>query len=214
MLGAAAAWLGAGPLAWAASPEPKTSGPKASPEDMTLGDPKAKVTVIEYASASCPHCARFNNQVFPAFKKKYIDSGKVFYVYREFLTDPVEVAAAGALLARCAGKDRYFGVLDDFFRGQAMAYQTGDIRSLLLSAGAKAGLSEAQVGACLGDEAAAQALRTRVQRYAEVEGVESTPTFTINGQKLPELDHEVVLTDLDAAIAPLLKTPLLKTKRR
>jgi len=174
---------------------------------MTLGDPKAKVTVVEYASASCPHCARFNNQVFPAFKKKYIDTGKVFYVYREFLTDPVEVAAAGELLARCGGKDRYFAVLDDFFRGQAKAYETGDIRGLLLSAGAKAGLTEAQVSACLGDQAAAQALRTRVQHYAETEGVELTPTFKINGQKLPELDHEVVLTDLDAAIAPLLKSP-------
>ena len=162
MLWSAAAWLATTPLAWAAASVSNSSSPKASPEDMTMGDPKAKVTVIEYASASCPHCARFNNQVFPAFKKKYIDTGKVFYVYREFLTDPVEVAAAGALLARCGGKDRYFAVLDDFFRGQAKAYETGDIRGLLLSAGAKAGLTEAQVSACLGDEAAADSRTPRI----------------------------------------------------
>src|SRR5271170_7604643 len=80
-------------------------------DDMSLGNPTAKVTVIEYASASCPHCARFNNDVFPAFKTKYIDSGRIHYVFREFLTPPVEVAAAGFLTARCAGKDKYFSVL-------------------------------------------------------------------------------------------------------
>ena len=75
------------------------------PIDMTLGSPKAKVTVIEYASLACSHCAHFNNEVFPEFKAKYIDTGKVRYVYREFYTPPVEVAAAGALIARCAGPD-------------------------------------------------------------------------------------------------------------
>ncbi|MDB5447797.1 MAG: dsbA, partial [Phenylobacterium sp.] len=76
--------------------------------DMSLGPPDAKVKVVEYASASCSHCARFNNEVFPAFKAKYVDTGKVNYTLREFLTPPEEVAAAGFLLARCAGKDKYF----------------------------------------------------------------------------------------------------------
>ncbi len=203
---AAAAWLAAAGLACAAASPPSKATSTATPsaDDMTMGDPKAKVTVVEYASAACPHCARFNNQVFPDFKKKYIDTGKVRYVFREFLTDPVEVAAAGVLTARCAGPSKYFEVLDEFFRGQAKAYETGDMQSLLLAAGAKGGLTRAQIGACLRDKAAADALNERVQRYSEQDKVDSTPTFLINGKKLPELDHEVALSDLDAAIQPLL----------
>src|SRR5580700_5997879 len=106
----------------------------ARPDDMTLGNPKAKVTVVEYASASCPHCAHFNNEVFPAFKAKYIDTGMVHYVFREFLTPPAEVAAASFLIARCAGRDKYFSVLDTIFRGQEQMYQSGDIRGALLRA--------------------------------------------------------------------------------
>ena len=181
------------------------AAPAPLPDDMSLGSAKAPVTVIEYASASCPHCARFNNNVFPDFKKKYIDSGKVRYVFREFLTEPVQVAAAGFLLARCAGKDKYFQVLDEYFHGQASAYETGDVRSLILTTGAHAGLSEGQVGDCLSDQDAAKALNARVQRYATQEGVDSTPTFVINGKKLPPLDHEATLKDLDDALQPLLE---------
>src|SRR5665213_2186956 len=102
-----------------------------------MGDPRAKVTVVEYASASCPHCARFNNDVFPAFKAKYIDTGKVRYVLREFLTEPVQVAAAGFLLARCAGKGKYFGALDDFFHGQEVGL--ADLDAAIAPALAKSG---------------------------------------------------------------------------
>ena len=84
----------------------QAGGKTAVGDEMVLGNPNAKVTVIEYASASCPHCARWNEDVYPAFKKKYVDTGKVKYVFREFLTPPTEVAAAGFLLARCAGKDK------------------------------------------------------------------------------------------------------------
>jgi protein-disulfide isomerase len=174
---------------------------------MSLGDPKAKVVVIEYASASCPHCARFNNNVFPEFKKKYVDTGQVRYVLREFLTQPVQVAAAGFLLARCAGPEKYFQVIDDFFHGQAQMYETGDAKSLILSVGAKAGLTEPQIQACLSDQTAAQKLNQRVERYVQKDKVQSTPTFVVNGKALPELNHEVSLADLDAAIAPLLTKP-------
>ena len=174
------------------------------PDDMTLGNPHAKITVVEYASASCPHCARFNNNVFPDFKKKYIEPGKVRYVLREFLTQPVEVAAAGFLLARCAGKDKYFSAVDDFFRGQEEMYRTGDAPALIKAVAAKAGLTAAQIDACLNDEAAQKALNDRVQRNQGLDKVEYTPTFVINGVKLPESDHEVNLADLDAALGPLL----------
>ena len=107
-------------------------GSAASSEDMSMGDPKAPVKMVEYASASCTHCATFNNEVFPAFKAKYIDTGKVHYTLKEFLTPPNELAAAGFLTARCAGKDKYFTVLDAIFRGQQEIFQTGDMRGVLL----------------------------------------------------------------------------------
>ena len=168
------------------------------PDDMTLGNPAAKVTVIEYASASCSHCAEFNNDVFPAFKAKYIDSGKVHYVFREFLTSPAEVAAASFLVARCAGKDKYFSVLDTIFRGQAEMYQSGDIKGALLRAAQGAGMTEAQFDACLTNEAAGDALSARVRRYAKEDGIDSTPTFVINGKKM---ETAATLANLDAAIA-------------
>src|ERR1700760_4511976 len=97
-------------------------------DDMSLGNPTAKVTVIEYASASCPHCAKFNNEVYPAFKAKYIDTGKVFYIFREFLTQPVELAAAAFMLARCAPRGRYFGVIDGMFHAQEEIYASHEIK--------------------------------------------------------------------------------------
>jgi protein-disulfide isomerase len=170
----------------------------ALPDDMTLGNPLARVVVIEYASASCPHCAHFNNDVFPAFKVKYIDTGRIKYVFREFLTPPQEVAAASFLLARCAGKDKYFSVLDTVFRGQEQMYQSGDVKGALLRAAKGAGMSEADFDACLTNEAAGDALSARVMRYAKENGINSTPTFVINGKKM---EGAATLANLDAAIA-------------
>jgi protein-disulfide isomerase len=174
--------------------------PSALPDDMSMGNPKAKVTVIEYASASCPHCAHFNNEVFPAFKAKYIDTGRVNYVFREFLTPPQEVAAASFLIARCAGRDKYFSVLDTIFRGQAQMYQSGDIKGALLRAAQGAGMNEAEFDACLTNEAAGDALSARVTRYAKEQGINSTPTFVINGKKM-DPNTPATLANLDTAIA-------------
>jgi protein-disulfide isomerase len=167
-------------------------------DDMSLGNPNAKVTVIEYASASCPHCARFNNDVFPAFKAKYIDTGKIHYVFREFLTPPVEVAAAGFLTARCAGKDKYFSVLDAIYRGQTAMFQSGDFRGALLRIGESAGMTEAQFNACISDDASLKALNDRVTTYEKRDNITGTPTFIVNGTTL---DGEQTLQSLDAAIA-------------
>src|ERR1700749_2126770 len=106
-------------------------------EEMSMGNPKAPVTVVEYASASCPHCAAFNNDVFPEFKKKYIDTGKVRYAFREFLTPPAEFAALGFLTARCAGDKKYFPLLDALFHAQAGIYGSGDLAGGLIGVGAK-----------------------------------------------------------------------------
>jgi protein-disulfide isomerase len=169
-------------------------------EEGVLGDPKAPVTVVEYASASCPHCARFNNDVFPAFKAKYVDTGKVRYVLRELLTDPQEFAAAGFLTARCAGQDKYLAVVDAIFHDQQHIYETGDLLGGLQAIGARFGLSKDQVTACINDPKAQAALNARVAA-AEKAGIESTPTFIINGKKR---EGELTLGDLMLVIEPIL----------
>ena len=171
----------------------------AQADDMSLGDPKAKVSVVEYASASCPHCARFAIDVFPTFKAKYVDTGKVRYTLKEYLTEPQALAAAGFLLARCAGKDRYFGVLDAFFKGQDEMVQTRDVRGVLARiAKTPGGLSEAQLDACMRDTAAEKALAARADRHMRVDKIGSTPTFIINGRRV---EGEMTMPELDAAIA-------------
>jgi protein-disulfide isomerase len=198
-------FIGASALAGAAALGLSLAGPGLAdtpvtglePGDMTLGSPTARVTVIEYASASCPHCARFNNEVFPAFKAKYIDTGRVFYIFREFLTSPVEMAAASFLIARCAGKDKYFSVVDAVFRAQAEIYATQDFKSHILKIAAAAGLDEKAVNACIDDPAAQKALNERMQRYLTRDGIRSTPTFVIAGQTL---EGEQTIEALDAAI--------------
>jgi len=170
------------------------------PEDMTMGNPNAKVLVAEYASVACPHCAAFNNDVFPAFKAKYIDTGKVHYVLHEMLVGgqaEQALAAAGFLLARCAGKDKYFAVTDEIFKAQSQIFASQDLRGGLLRIAQSLGMTEPQFNACIGDQNALKALDARVQKAAK-DGVDSTPTFIINGNKLV---GEQTMAELDKAIA-------------
>ncbi len=178
-------------------------GPAPSAEDMTMGDPKAPVKMVEYASASCSHCATFNNTVFPEFKTKYIDTGKVHYTLKEFLTPPNELAAAGFLTARCAGKEKYFTVLDAIFRSQQEIFQTGDMRGVLLRVAQSAGLTEAQFNACITDEEALKALNARVDRAIKQDRITGTPAFFINGKSVGE--GEISLAALEKAVAEASK---------
>ena len=168
--------------------------------DMVLGNAKAPVTVIEYASLSCPHCAAWNAEVWPAFKAKYVDTGKVRYVFREIVTEPAQLAEAGFLLARCAGTTptRYFGAIDALFGAQDGIYKTGDMRTPFVSIAAQYGLSEQQLMACVSDDKALAALRNRVQTFAAKDKIEATPTFVVAGKKL---EGEQPMAALDAAIA-------------
>lgn len=166
-------------------------------EDMSMGSPNAPVTVFEYASASCPHCARFNNDVFPQVKAKYIDTGKVRWVFREFLTPPYAVAAAGFLTARCAGDDKYFQVLDQIFHDQEAMFTSGDVRGGLLRIAQGAGLTEAQFDKCVSDDAALKALRERVDKYQREAKITSTPTFVVGDQTV---QGEVTMAQMDALI--------------
>jgi protein-disulfide isomerase len=177
----------------------KSGGASASADDMSLGNAAAKVKVVEYASASCSHCARFNNEQFPAFKAKYIDTGKVHYTLKEFLTPPNEVAAAGFLLSRCAGKDKYFTVLDSIYKNQNEMFQTGDFHGVLLRIAQSAGMTEDQFNKCVNDETALNALNARVDRAVKVDKVEGTPTFFVNGKMIAS--GEVSMAQLDTAIA-------------
>ena len=183
----------------------KTGAAGASAGDMTLGDPNSKVTVVEYASPSCSHCARWNADVWPTFKAKYVDTNKVNYVFREYITPPPQLAAAGALLAHCAAKDdkaKYFSVMDAVFHAQEEIFTTGDIRGPLVRVAQSAGMTEAQFNACVNDEAALKALNDRVQKNGEKDKIDSTPTFIVNGKKLV---GEQTMENLDAAIAAASK---------
>jgi protein-disulfide isomerase len=159
------------------------------------------VTVVEYASVTCPHCARFNNEVFPAFKAKYVDTGKVLYVFREFPTPPADLAGAGFLIARCAPADRYFAVIDALFKGQEELYRTQDAKTFLLNAAKAGGMDEAKIDACLGDKARVNAYNARVKAAFDAGKVQATPTFLIGDTKL---EGEQTLAQLDAALAPKL----------
>ncbi len=174
------------------------------PEDMTMGNPNAKVLVAEYASVGCPVCAAFNNETFPAFKAKYIDTGKVHYVLHEMLVGgqgEQALAAAGFLLARCAGKDKYFAVNDEIFHVQQQLYTSGDLRGGLLRIAQSMGMTEPQFNTCIGDQNALKALNARVEKAGK-DGVNQTPTFIVNGKQMV---GNLPLADLDKAIADAAK---------
>jgi len=176
----------------------------AAPGDMNLGNPKAPVHVVEYLSLTCPHCAHFNEEVYPAFRARYVDTGKVYYTVRELLTAPAQVAAAGFLLARCNGGSKYFAIVDQVFRSQSR-WQTGQIKPIFVEIAKANGITEAQFEACITDEKAQEALEARVQYAINTDKVTGTPTFFVNGVEMPN-DHVPTLAELDAAIAKAAKS--------
>ena len=155
------------------------------PDDMTLGNPAAKVTVIEYASASCPHCAHFNNDVFPAFKAKYIDTGKIFYVFRVFPLRPDDGTAEK--IARCLPEDKYFSFIDLLFKNQPKWDVEYGIQSPegvhdgLVLLGRIAGMSAQQVDQCIVNKAEDDRIN-KVSSDGEARySITGTPTFILDG---------------------------------
>jgi len=170
-------------------------------EEMALGDQNAPVTIIEYASMTCPHCAHFEQATFPELKKRYIDTGKVRLILREFPLDPL--ATAGSMLARCAGKDRYFSLIETLFRQQQDWVVQNPIVPLLTIA-KEAGFTEESFHACLeNDERLLEGIEAVRQRASERFGVNSTPTFFINGQILR---GDQPLENLEMVMQPYLKS--------
>jgi protein-disulfide isomerase len=171
--------------------------------DMALGPANALVTITEYASMTCPHCAAFNEAVFPKIKSEYVDTGKVRYVFREF---PLDIkAAAGSMLARCIAKDdagKYFAVIDMLFR-QQNDWVMKNTTETLTRIGKQAGLSQQAVEDCLKDQALLDKIAADQKYASEVLKVNSTPTFFINGDVIR---GEASFEEFDKRIKPLLKS--------
>ncbi len=170
-------------------------------EEMTLGDPNAPVTVIEYASFTCPHCRHFHETVFSDLKADYIDTGKVHFIYREVYFDRFGLWAG--MLARCGGKDRYFGFADALYRGQTDWTAGGDpagIAANLRKLGRTAGLTEDQVEACLSDQTMAEALVASFEKNTTADGIDSTPSFVIDGTKYTNMPYDEFRKVLDAEL--------------
>ena len=169
--------------------------------DMGLGAPEgAKVTVVEYASVTCGHCAVWQAQVWPEFKAKYVDTNKVRYVFREFPTDPVPIAVAGFLMARCAGEDKYFDVIHEIMASQPEIFSGAPPRGILLRIAQGAGLTEDQFQTCVTDKDAITAMDARIKAGLAA-GVEGTPTFMVNGQKVADSSLAGLSEKIDAALA-------------
>ena len=169
--------------------------------DMAMGaGPDARVTVVEYASVTCGHCAVWNEEVWPEFKTKYVDTKKVRYVFREFPTPPQDIAVAGFLIARCAGEDKYFDVVHDIMASQKEWMAGVAPRTTLFRAAAAAGLSQEQTEACIRDKAAIEEMSDRIKAGIDA-GVTGTPTFIVNGTKVVDSSLSGLSQAIDAELA-------------
>lgn len=156
--------------------------------DMVLGDPNAKVTLIEYASVTCPHCAAFNETVMPDIKEKFVSTGKVKLIFREFPTAPANYSLIGSVLARCAAEkagsqDAYFLVTDALFRTQH-DWIKDNPKAELVKIVAQAGMDEAALDACLKRQELVEVINNNAKQGMEKYGVTGTPQFILNGEKM------------------------------
>lgn len=205
LIGAAAAAFAAGGAIPLAAGDVTADAP--TPDDMVLGRANARVTLIEYASTTCPHCAEFHRTVWDQLKANYIDTGKVRFALREFPTPPEMVAVAGFQVARCGGAnaEQYMARVGVIFSQQHEIIASGNlegVRQNLVRIGGEQGLSEAQVMACITDRGGAE----RDMRYIESAGplnVTSTPTLFLNGRKLDPrpVTYEELAAVIDAELA-------------
>ncbi|MBT8472648.1 MAG: DsbA family protein [Marinicaulis sp.] len=173
--------------------------------EMAQGSPDAPLTVIEYASVTCPHCATFHEDVYPALKEKYIDTGKVQFVFREFPTAPAELSVVGSMLARCAadkgGPDAYFAILGALFKGQRTWIFADSPRDELLKIVAQAGMDEAAFETCVRRQELVDLINNYVNEGRDKYNVGSTPSFIVDGQ----LRHFSTVEDFSAALDEALE---------
>jgi protein-disulfide isomerase len=170
--------------------------------EMTMGDPAAKVKLIEYASYTCPHCASFHANVLGPLKRDYIDTGKVHFTLREVYFDRYGLWAA--MVARCGGADRYFGISEILFTTQADWAGAADPAAVVQSLrriGKTAGMEDADLDACLRDGAKAQAMIAAFEKNAEADGVQGTPTLIVNGARHGNMSYDDLRAIIDAELA-------------
>lgn len=186
---------GAAPVAATAQTTPP---PAVTVDDRILGRADAPVTVIEYASFTCSHCADWHTMVLPSFKTEFIDTGRVRLVFRNLPTAPTQVAARAAGVGRCAAPDRFFEVAASLMHGQSALFTGAPVQGWLNNAVAVSGRTPAQMDACLADPATLTNLRAEIAG-AQAAGVQGTPSFFVNGRPVADTSLE----GLSAAIRPL-----------
>lgn len=198
-----------GRMAWAQTADTPADAPATPTDaalpvvpDMSLGNPDANVVLTEYASFTCPHCADWHETVYPLVKKNYIDTGKIKFVYREVFFDRYGLWAA--MLARCGGDLRYFGISDILYKTQRDWAGSDDptvVVDNLKQIGRTAGLDDKGVDACMQDAGMAQALVAKFEATSKADGINSTPSFILDGKKYSNIPYDQLAKALDAELA-------------
>lgn len=171
-------------------------------QDFAIGDPAAKVKITEYASFTCPHCANFHATVWKDLKTNYIDTGKVYFTYREVYFDRYGLWAA--MMARCGGEMRYFGIVDVLFDTQkewAASEDPNVTVENLKKIGRSVGMDDAALEVCMKDAKQADAMVAHFQKNFEADGIEGTPSFMINGTKHSNMSYEDMAKIIDEELA-------------
>lgn len=174
--------------------------------DHAIGNPDAKVTVVEYASVVCGACANFHNTVYDDLKSKYIDTGKIRFIFREFPTSPENLARAGFLIANCADDDKFFENIGLQFKRQRAILSSSDIRREYVNIAKAAGLSEADFETCMQNTDEIEKYEAVVKAGIDA-GVSSTPSFFVNGQNIrrtPSGKQLFTIESFDEVLGPLL----------
>ena len=178
------------------------AAPAAAPGDFSIGSADAPVKIVEYASFTCPHCAHFHETVFGQLKTNYIDTGKVHFTLREVYFDRYGLWAA--MVARCGGEMRYFGIHDILFAKQSEWAASEDpmqVVNNLKAIGLSAGIDQATLDACLNDQAQAEALIAQFETNMAADDVQGTPTIFVNGVKYSNMSYDELAAILDAELA-------------
>jgi protein-disulfide isomerase len=171
-------------------------------EDRVLGKADAPITIIEFASLTCPHCATFHREILPRVKQSYIETGKAKLIYRDFPLD--QWALRAAMMARCAPAERFFGFIETLYQQQQSWATSSDPMAALVRIGRLGGLAEDRIRACMADEKLAdQILASRLEGHQRFK-VESTPTIVVNGRRVDNLRS---FEDLDRVLKPLAALP-------
>lgn len=178
--------------------------------DIPEGSKDAKVVLVEYASVMCPHCATFQHEVLPTIKEKYVKTGKVRYIFREFPTAPVNLAMAGHLMARCVDPSKREALIDTLMGQQKEIFQAaqgaGGVKQAFLNIAASAGMSDAEFDKCMENKEKLKILADIHKQGAEVDKIDGTPSFFVNGAKIEgpvgrEYNADDISKALDAELA-------------